>query len=422
MEYIESILYHKIMDSDFTNMYGTKKPNSGGGQTYIQAAGYNQEEIDKMFADAHDVYNTPEYWDKDGKYPRKNYTIDAYEVGTNEHDNIELSPRTGRKDYRICRQNLKYRHPAWKYQHGFPKPHSHYENNKVVFEYEKGYPGLIDCLYILIIKTKTIEGKSKYYATYVDSEEYPSQWPTGAGLEDIFSKSKKQGILFFTEQFLRFSNNKAHPFQVGSAIDTVIGNIDLPNELNEQTDDAVEYVKKNISVTIDYEKIEVIKSTPPKKKRKAVQSAKVSAGKDINYERRLKNLKKIGDIGEELAIRIEKERLINEGQQELAEKIEWVSKTIGDGLGYDIKSYEKKNDIYIEKYIEVKSTTGSKNKPFDISANEVRISKELQNQYYIFRFYGIGNQTNNVGYYIIQGDVEDNCTLEPTSFKAYYKN
>ena len=41
MEYVSAILYHKIQDSDFTNMYGIKKPSGGGGQTYIQAAGYN---------------------------------------------------------------------------------------------------------------------------------------------------------------------------------------------------------------------------------------------------------------------------------------------------------------------------------------------------------------------------------------------
>ena len=31
-----------------TNMYGIKKPSGGGGQTYIQAAGYDFSELDRM--------------------------------------------------------------------------------------------------------------------------------------------------------------------------------------------------------------------------------------------------------------------------------------------------------------------------------------------------------------------------------------
>lgn len=63
-EHIVAILYHKIQDSDFTNMYGIKKPTSGGGQTYIQAAGYTREELDEMFSDAYDIFDTPEFWDE----------------------------------------------------------------------------------------------------------------------------------------------------------------------------------------------------------------------------------------------------------------------------------------------------------------------------------------------------------------------
>ena len=121
-EHIIAILYHKIRNSDFTNMYGIKKPIGGGGQTYIQAAGYSQDELDEMFKDANDIYNTPEFWDKESKLPRKKYTFNANVVGSTASADLELAPRTGRKDYRISRQNLKHRHPAWQPQNGFPKP------------------------------------------------------------------------------------------------------------------------------------------------------------------------------------------------------------------------------------------------------------------------------------------------------------
>ena len=44
----------------------------------------------------------------------------------------------------------------------------------------------------------------------------------------------------------------------------------------------------------------------------------------------------------------EKERLKNEGREDLDEEIKWVSQELGDGLGYDIKSYQKIDNEYQE--------------------------------------------------------------------------
>ncbi|MBR5451367.1 MAG: DUF3883 domain-containing protein [Clostridia bacterium] len=418
MEHIEAILYHKIQESDFTNMYAIKKPSGGGGQTYIQAAGYSKDELDRMFKEADKIYDTPEYWDKTLLHPRKNYTFNAYVVGCSKSSELELAPRTGRKDYRICRQNPKYRHPAWNTSNDFPEPKTDADGSYI---FEANYPGIIDNLYILLIKTRNDQGNVKFYASYVDSEFIPDSWPHGAGLEEIFIKSKRQGIIFFDEQYLRFTNDKAIPFSAGSAADYEIGNILLPENLCETSDDAIEYSKKDIRVEIDFESIAIEKVEPPIIKRKKAANVDKKIVKDANYERRHKNLKKIGDIGEELAIRIEKARLEAEGRSDLASKIEHVSKTIGDGLGYDIKSFEKTDEEYVEKCIEVKTTTGGKNKPFDISANEVEVSEEKKEHYCIYRFYGVSGKAKNVKYYEVRGSVRDNFTLEATSFKAYYK-
>ena len=418
MEHIEAILYHKIQESDFTNMYAIKKPESGGGQTYIQAAGYSKEELDGMFKDADKIYDTPEFWDKDSLFPRKNYTIKAYEVGSSVCSEIELAPRTGRKDYRICRQTPKYRHPAWQNSNGFPEPKKKGDGS---YMFEVNYPGIIDNLYILLIKTKNEKAATKYYATYVDSNVIPASWPRSAGLEEIFLKSKRQGIIFFNEQYLRFINDKERPFGVGSAVDDEIGNAVLPENLCETSDDAVEYSKKDIKIQIDYNDIDVQKVEPPTLKRKISSNTKKKITKDSNYERRHKNLKKIGDVGEELTLRIERKRLESEGRNDLAAKVEHVSKTIGDGLGYDIKSFENVDGTYVEKYIEVKTTTGGKNKPFDISANEVEVSEEKSDNYYIYRFYGVSGKSKQVKYYEVRGSVKENFTLEATSYKAYCK-
>ncbi len=417
-EHIIAILYHKIQDSDFTNMYGIKKPIGGGGQTYIQAAGYTRKELDEMFMDADDIFDTPEFWDKESLFPRKKYTFKANVVGDTAIANLELAPRTGRKDYRISRQNLKYRHPAWQPQNGFPEPN---RNNSGEYIYEKNYPTIIDNLYILIIKTSCEDNTIKYYATYIDSNELPTSWPSGVGLEDIFLKSKRQGIIFYTEQYLRFINDKNTPFAIGSAADTEIDNVVLPTNFNEISDDAIEYAAKEFSLTLDVSNVTITKVETPQLKKKRARSEKISIPKDINYARRHKNLKKIGDAGELLAIEVERKRLIAEGRKDLADRIEHVAHTIGDGLGFDILSFEKFGTDYREKYIEVKSTTGGKNKPFDITDNEVEVSEEKGEQYCIYIFYGLSSIAKEIHYYECRGAVRNNFILEATAFRACYK-
>ena len=45
MEYIDRIFYRKINPSDFKKLYDIDKPEGGGGQTYLEAAGISNDEI-----------------------------------------------------------------------------------------------------------------------------------------------------------------------------------------------------------------------------------------------------------------------------------------------------------------------------------------------------------------------------------------
>lgn len=417
-EHVVAILYHKIQDSDFTNMYAMKKPAGGGGQTYIQAAGYTREELDKMFSDADAVLDTPEFWDAEELYPRKRYTFRAFVVGSTAADDIELAPRTGRRDYRISRQNPRYRHPAWRAGNGFPEPN---RDGEGAFIYEKNYPNIIDNLYILVIKTACEDASVRFYADYVDSEALPDTWPSGVGLEDIFSKGKRQGIIFFEEQYLRFVNDKNAPFAAGTAADAELGDIVLPADFNETSEDAVEYAAQEVSLAVDVSNVTITRVEAPQWKKKKNRCAGKTVAKDVDYVRRHENLKKIGDMGELLAMEAEKKRLAAEGRYDLAERVEHVARTVGDGLGFDILSFEKVGEEYREKYIEVKSTTGAKNKPFDITANEVEVSEEKGQQYSIYRFYGLSGTAREIRYYECRGPIRDHFALEATAFKASYK-
>ncbi|MCH5265771.1 MAG: DUF3883 domain-containing protein [Lachnospiraceae bacterium] len=425
MEYVSAILYHKIQDSDFTNMYGIKKPTSGGGQTYIQAAGYERHELDKMFESADTIINTIEYWDSEKKYPRKKYIFPATAIGLKQTAKIELAPRTGRKDYRISRQNLKHRHPAWSAVAGFPEPllqSATSTDSGGTYHYQKNYPGIIDNLYIYILKTISENGDSKFYASYINTDKMPNNWPIGVGLEQIFKKQTRQGILFFDEQFIRFENNQECPFAAGCAADPDIDNVILPSDLAVSIDDAVEYANKSLAIEIDFNNVKFEHVPAPITKRKPKNNAGKRVNKDTDYTRRQKNKKKIGDIGEKLVMQLEYEKLINLGQKNLADKIKHVSKTEGDGLGYDIVSYEKIGGTFKEIYIEVKTTTGNINKPFDISANEVEVSELYSDRYYIYRLFNIHNGMTTIPYYKIKGSVKEHFMLEATSFKAYPKS
>lgn len=116
---------------------------------------------------------------------------------------------------------------------------------------------------------------------------------------------------------------------------------------------------------------------------------------------------------------LEREKLIIENREDLAEKVLWVSKEKGDGAGYDIKSFEKKEGKYIEIYIEVKGTNKSINEPFEISMNEIEASNKYSKQYYIYRLGSVYSKRTK--FYKINGRIEDNFNLEAISFKARKK-
>ena len=83
----------------------------------------------------------------------------------------------------------------------------------------------------------------------------------------------------------------------------------------------------------------------------------------------------IGNFGEKHILKLEKLKLELNGYGSLAEKVKWISKE-DDSKGYDILSYEVINNEIITKYIEVKTTIGV-DKPFEISKNEIEMSKIL---------------------------------------------
>ena len=200
MEYIDRIFYRKINPSDFKKLYDIDKPEGGGGQTYLEAAGISNDEIVDFLSCA-EITDSPLEGEE-----RSIYTFNAYVLGDDKGtaDFLEFAPRKGRNNYRISRQNLKYKHPAWSLGNGFPEPNRDSEGK---YTSEGNFEGIIDNLVIVIIRTTY----RRYYASYINTDTMPDDWPSDIGLEKIF-KDDRRGVIRVFEHRVEFVNSKDNPF------------------------------------------------------------------------------------------------------------------------------------------------------------------------------------------------------------------
>lgn len=134
----------------------------------------------------------------------------------------------------------------------------------------------------------------------------------------------------------------------------------------------------------------------------------------INYIELEQANRAIGTTGESIALAYEKWRLIQEGKENLADKIEWVSQTQGDGLGYDILS---RNANGTDRYIEVKSTKLTKEAPFYFSALEHDFSRRNRSSFFLYRVFNLKAEPK---LFIANGAYDDFCNASPTHFKGTF--
>lgn len=183
-------------------------------------------------------------------------------------------------------------------------------------------------------------------------------------------------------------------------------------QLEDMASDSKESNEDKDIIEVNFEDV-IAKKKTGNKDREQTRRTRVDYNK-INVSK-----EKVGKDSEKLIYDLEKERLTKEQREDLAKEVIWESEENGDGAGYDIKSFEKREGDYIEIYIEVKGTNKSVNEPFDISINEIEASNKYKDKYYIYR---VGNvYSSKPKFYKINGRIEDNFKLEATSFKARKK-
>lgn len=134
----------------------------------------------------------------------------------------------------------------------------------------------------------------------------------------------------------------------------------------------------------------------------------------VNYLELEQANRAVGRVGEKVAIEYEKWRLMQAGKEGLADQIEWVSETKGDGLGFDILS---RNTNGTDRYIEVKSTKLTKETPFYFTAREYHFAKHNSTNFFLYRVF---NLTDRPKLFIANGPYDDFCNMSPTQFKATF--
>lgn len=130
-------------------------------------------------------------------------------------------------------------------------------------------------------------------------------------------------------------------------------------------------------------------------------------------EREARN-QSLGLAGEEFVALYERWRLIELGQHRLADKVEHVSQTKGDGLGYDVLSYDSDGK---ERFIEVKTTTFGRDTPFFVSRGELALSHGAKDQFHLYRLFEFRNAPR---LFDLPGSLDHHCVLDPVTYRASF--
>ena len=136
-------------------------------------------------------------------------------------------------------------------------------------------------------------------------------------------------------------------------------------------------------------------------------------GRKVDYGLLQEESKRVGDRGEEFVFNFEKAALEREGRADLAADVLWVAREVGDGAGYDIRSFGLDGR---PRYIEVKATKLGALTPFYITSAELDFARRHQGEYVIYRVFDIDGDAPE--FYTLEGDLDSLLTVEPVTYRA----
>ena len=122
----------------------------------------------------------------------------------------------------------------------------------------------------------------------------------------------------------------------------------------------------------------------------------------------------LGRAGEEFVVHYERWRLIQQGRERLADRVEHTANVRGDGAGYDVLSFEEDGR---ERFIEVKTTAYAKETPFFISDGELSFANTHELE---FRLYRVFEFRRAPRMFELRGRPDRHCRLDPTTYRASF--
>lgn len=120
----------------------------------------------------------------------------------------------------------------------------------------------------------------------------------------------------------------------------------------------------------------------------------------------------LGRAGELFVAELETRRLHASGKKQLADRVEHVAATQGDGMGYDVLSFDGDGR---ERLIEVKTTAFGELTPFYVSRNELARSEADADHFHLYRLFDFRDRPR---LFDLPGSISTRCQLEPVSYLA----
>lgn len=137
-------------------------------------------------------------------------------------------------------------------------------------------------------------------------------------------------------------------------------------------------------------------------------------GREVDFEKKAKIQKDLGDSGEELVKLHEIEELKNRKLFKQA-KLVRIAKP---GEGFDVYSFDERGH---EKFIEVKTTIANWKNPFYLTRQEIKFMQKNKSNYSLYRVYNFDAENNSGEFFELRGDIEKRIIKEPTQFEVVIK-
>ena len=149
--------------------------------------------------------------------------------------------------------------------------------------------------------------------------------------------------------------------------------------------------------------------------RKNTQRTYSGVARHIDFSKMNKAKTKTGFIAETIVM----ELLSKKAEEEGTKPPVWISKEKGDGAGYDIAAFDSEDR---EIHVEVKGSRDKYADGFEMTINEVEVSKKPGCKYEVYRIYALDTKTRECKYKVYQGPFcVDNYRMEATSFQIFEK-